>query len=812
MSYTKVDSLLSSFFCCFLKFTQTNDNRAKCNRELPCESCIKRDERATCKYASNAIRNPKSRNSNVGERLKRVEKLVSELVGGSEVNEQVSVNQRGNVDENIQEGRRYRPRGSGGVTAAIERESPITRKTRGHIENTHWLSILDDIKEVREQLAQSDIMTSPEDDVDTHEEEQEEEEEEEIDLVLGATQPLPTFQEIINSLPPRPICDTLLSQYFTSPMVLPIIHTIKFQNEVNPPPKAVHEIMLLTTQYEKFWHNPTKAPPLWVGLLFSILACVASVQQAMLSTTETSNQQPALPVKPLRSKTVQCLIMGNYTNANSYALETLVMYLLGTYIGKPDSSFDGWFLMGTIIRLAMRMGYHRDPNTQTDSKITPFEGEMRRRRWHAILQLDTLISFQMGMPSMIPPEFCDTESPRNLNDEDIWPAIETLPPSRPSSDYTPALYTIAKVAVMNMFRKVLVHTHSSSSSSSSNPPSYPVTIDLDAKLRETYASIPETLKWRPINQSFTVSSGLIINRCTIELLYLKSVMVLHRRYLNTERHDPQREFSRRACINAALEVLARQTELHDATSGPHGRLYEDRWMVSSLTAHDFLLASMVICLELSVLMRSPSSLSPGKAGQGQVTSPHFSRLLDALLNSQRIWASKSAYSNEARTAALTLQLMIDKVQQNITTTFSSGEKHEPNNYNSKKKNQPPTAMESSSAHVHTDPQPRETEKETEAFNLPFAGTMTDMITGSENLDWALLDHYLQNTGSAMPPGPAPGHSGAGMYVPYDDEWGLLDVDMGMDVNMSMDASMNLDLGPDGQGHGQEIGYYQGYFG
>lgn len=64
----------------------------------------------------------------------------------------------------------------------------------------------------------------------------------------------------------------------------------------------------------------------------------------------------------------------------------------------------------------------------------------------------------------------------------------------------------------------------------------------------------------------------------------------------------------------------------------------------------------------------------------------------------------------------------------------------------------------------------------------------------------------------MPPGPAPGHSGAGMFVPYDDEWGLLDVDMGMDVNMSMDASMNLDLGPDGQGHGQEIGYYQGYFG
>lgn len=102
-------------------------------------------------------------------------------------------------------------------SAAVGIEQPIPRKARGRIENTHWLSILDDIKEVREQLSQSDITTSPEDNADVNDEAQEEEE---IDLVLGATQPLPTFQEIINSLPPRPMCDTLLSQYFTSPIVL----------------------------------------------------------------------------------------------------------------------------------------------------------------------------------------------------------------------------------------------------------------------------------------------------------------------------------------------------------------------------------------------------------------------------------------------------------------------------------------------------------------------------------------------------------------------------------------------------------------
>lgn len=144
--------------------------------------------------------------------------MVSELVGGAEGNERVVERERrgaGLVHDSIHE-ERYMPRNNG---IAVGIEPPTPRKARGHIENTHWLSILDDIKEVREQLAQSDILTSPEDNTEINEEAQEEEE---IDLVLGATQPLPTFQEIIDSLPPRPICDTLLSQYFTSPMVLRI--------------------------------------------------------------------------------------------------------------------------------------------------------------------------------------------------------------------------------------------------------------------------------------------------------------------------------------------------------------------------------------------------------------------------------------------------------------------------------------------------------------------------------------------------------------------------------------------------------------
>jgi hypothetical protein len=65
-----------------------------------------------------------------------------------------------------------------------------------------------------------------------------------------------------------------------------------------------------------------------------------------------------------------------------------------------------------MIRLAFRMGYHRDPKHLVG--ISVFDGEMRRRVWLNLVQIEALMSYQLGFPSMIPSEFCDTEVPRNL--------------------------------------------------------------------------------------------------------------------------------------------------------------------------------------------------------------------------------------------------------------------------------------------------------------------------------------------------------------------------------------------------------------
>jgi hypothetical protein len=263
-----------------------------------------------------------------------------------------------------------------------------------------------------------------------------------------------------------------------------------------------------------------------------------------------------------------------------------------------------------------------------------------------IFQIDTLMSFQMGHPSMIPVDCCDVELPRNLENSDFCPETVVLPEARPVTDCTPVLYTIAKASVMSMFRAVVSHTRSLAS------PPYDQTLALDEQLRNAYSNIPPALKYVPISQSIVDSPGIIMDRTTIEILHLKSIIVLHRQYITACRENPLFNTSRSACLQAVESVLSRQVELHEATQ-PGCQLYDQKWMVSALTTNDFILAAMVLCLELTIRTQRPSlcTSSAGKGPNLMVEDPEFARYFQLLQQSQRIFAGASDSSAEARVAS-----------------------------------------------------------------------------------------------------------------------------------------------------------------
>ncbi|KAK4862539.1 hypothetical protein LT330_002672 [Penicillium expansum] len=635
----------------------------------------------------------------LSDRLKRLEDTIQSFVQGENVSHTAS-QPHSEVAHTINESKSSS--GAHGVSAAatglaasnglrtgdqnlqdkeVRSTSNAHHGKNSHVDSSHWVSILEDIKEVRESLSTVDPFSLSEPTSEGGSGQSD------VSLPIGPEAKL-DIKDILVSLPTRPICDMLVSRYFNAPyMVLGILHSGKFQDE-----------------YEEFWKAPHKAPILWVALLFAVLS--VSVHFCMKLNADAALNGTIPSPEIFQQKTAQCLLLGRYRTANAYALEALILYLQSGFLGDMKTGSRQWFDMGIILRLAFRMGYHRDPST-FPGKTTPFDSEMRRRVWLNIFQLDALLSFQLGLPSMIPAECCDTHLPRNLYEADLHVGMLALPPSRPTSEYTPCLYSISKAGVMSIFKKIVAHTISLAT------PSYSRTINLDAEMRGAYSLLPEFLKRRDTSQSLMDSSEIILNRCNIELMYLKGLVVLHRRYIRYEDQDAKFESSRRFCVEAALEILARQADLHQAFQ-PGGRLHEDQWMLSSLTIHDFLLAAMVICLDISVRLEShTTAFVDERADHGFV-----SREIVALKTSQRIWAANSHRSPESRIASLTLDLMARKVAER-QATFSSNE----------------------AAFMDI---PRMSPE------LPYMEPMSEMIDGSETLDWLLLDQYFQNSGLEVP--------------------------------------------------------------
>ncbi|EEU37964.1 uncharacterized protein NECHADRAFT_13089, partial [Fusarium vanettenii 77-13-4] len=77
-----------------------------------------------------------------------------------------------------------------------------------------------------------------------------------------------------------------------------------------------------------------------------------------------------------------------------------------------------WVLLGSLVRIAMTMGYHRDG---ARLHLSPFETEMRRRIWWQIVMYDIKLGIDCGLAYSCIPKRFDTKQPLNLNDADLFP-------------------------------------------------------------------------------------------------------------------------------------------------------------------------------------------------------------------------------------------------------------------------------------------------------------------------------------------------------------------------------------------------------
>ena len=357
-------------------------------------------------------------------------------------------------------------------------------------------------------------------------------------------------------------------------------------------------------------------------------------------------------MRDYRRLTAQCLILADVTQPICHMIEALLLFTLGEFGRGQDPDTGIQLAVSMIVRLATKMGYHRD--SKHYPAISPFAGEMRRRVWTIIRQIDLLYASQAGIPPMIRARETNTELPRNLYDDELFSDMTVLPPSRPMTEATPMCYIIYKAQLLNVFGGVFDVVQSL------DVTAYEEVMKLDQQLREVHANVPPLFKMRPIDESLRDAPNLISQRYSLDILFLRTQVVLHRKFACPLREGGRYAFSRRTAIDSSLEILKHQATLHGEMR-PGGRLSLDKTLRSSLTNHSFLLAAMVVCLDMYTTAEAERN---GRSVSNDIydwSQERRASMLEAVERSCSFWESVKNESMEAFKATGILTAMISKL-------------------------------------------------------------------------------------------------------------------------------------------------------
>lgn len=633
---------------------QCRRSKLRCDRGQPCSSCLKRNEPHACSYRQNADSRHSGHQGAVESRLAHLESLITDFLHQRDLSSSQD---------------HPTPQKSLEVASHSQEEKPDAPEYAGF---THWSAVLDDIQELKAVLGgpraespvpSKSVLTSSR------------------DPIFGSPDSY-NLQEIIDEyLPAKIDTDRLLSIYFQGEtFIMPFIHAHQFQRI-----------------YQEFWKDPKAVNPLWLSILFSV-CCMASLIREKCESSELS--PPTMTAQSARLHTAAgcCLAVGEYYRPQSYAVESLGVYAHCKNLRSLDPSREAGTILGMVVRMAYQMGYHRDPDSF--GSLTVFEGEMRRRFWAVTRQVDVMISFQLGLPSNIYPENCDTRPPRNLLDSDFDVDTQVLPASRSEDEHTKLLWFIFKDRQLFSVFKICQDALSFKEKSETE------VLQLDEEVRQTHTTVPKILRIRSFSESITDDPFLIITRLYIEFIHLKSLCILHRKYMARGNI-----YSAKVCIESGRELVGQFIEMHKEIS-PGGRLYATRWMLTNFTMNDFLLGIMVLCLVVHTYRK-------GVLQPPVIDALIEDELLQLLRQSLDICVEKSPICKDAQRVSHALRLVLNGAS---TTESQRGGI-----------NLETLSLQAANGHAE------------EALSFDITDPFTSMGNDFENLDWFHFDHNIANT-------------------------------------------------------------------
>ncbi|RAH53834.1 hypothetical protein BO85DRAFT_380882 [Aspergillus piperis CBS 112811] len=596
-----------------LSCTSCREKKLRCSRERPCTNCRKRGQDAACQYnteRSNARTSGKPEPTDVHNELQFLKKRLLFL--------ETQVTRDCNSPSTSRDDRLHVGESPSRDSSESEIASAATQVSAGgssltgcfltgesgtrFVNPSHWQAIMNDAKLNRKDYndndgQDTDRISRPEGSV----------------LLLGISQMM-DMAELLNALPPRETADML---DLTSSAV--IIHAPTFKSE-----------------YQRFWDNPAGAPVAWIALLYSTLSCGIYIQHTGDPKVSSLDLPRAFYV--YRNNGAVALAKSNFATPGLYKVEASILYLGIEYLQSNDYKTGLPMLLSIVSRLAIMMGYHRDPQLY-HLQISSFEAEMRRRAWLVLITIDSILAWHTGLPRVISQSLGDVRRPMNLLDSDFGPETTVLPPSRPADEVASNIvYMSAMEQMLSVANEV--------GDMASHPSLLPErTLELNMKLENTKSRLPSILQLQSPETRASDDETVIKQYC-LEITYQRARCILHRHYL-TALYPELHKGLRSVCVDAAQQVLTLNSELFQVLTKTHNQ--QLAWFGASRSNSDCLTAAMVISLE--VITQSKNGRTVGITPQAD--------LIELLKASQISWRSSPRPTSETLKAAGIIGTMLD---------------------------------------------------------------------------------------------------------------------------------------------------------
>lgn len=578
---------------------QCRNSKLRCDKARPCSSCTNRDIGGSCSYDIPLDGGTKPATEN---RLNRLEALVAQLLDSQNVTRPVD---DPNTPPSLPDDR---------LRSNVGRGDSVLKD--------QYPTVVEDIMDSIHQLRLSLPFTGDQPDFESPAVDGKSMDDE---FIFGLSASHSRSTVLSQHMPSEREAEQLLATYFGGDtFIQPFIHAQYFQRQYR--------------EFKKDQFRPASA--LWLSTLFSIFAIAAMVPGAIFPGPDMLARSHRF-----QAAAGQCLVLGKYHNTQRDAPEALLLYAHCKGLKSLDPSRECGAIICIAVRHAYELGYHRDPDSF--GKFTVFESEMRRRFWACCKQVDTMVSFQLGLPGNIIFENCDTKSPLNLLDSDFDVDTKVLPLSRPESEATQMLWFIVKDRMMPVFARICQAALSLRIKTEEE------VMELDAEVRLAYAKIPDVLRWRSVGESIADPPFLIMCRIFLELLYLKSVCILHRRYM-------MRSSARSLCqcVDSASSIVRRVVDIHREFQ-PGGQLHGVSWMFKGIAMTDFLLGAIILCFYVSLKCR-------GDVPQA-IVSRSTAEVLELLRDALTVCLDRSLPSADARKVALAIQLTLRSAEEKASS-------------------------------------------------------------------------------------------------------------------------------------------------